>query len=138
MLSRVTVQARVLIVCETPAVRLLLQQALDRAGCTSIAIEDCAAAARLGEIDAPHLILLDEHGFRIDGASFQALVDRFPDAIVAALAGPVRNRDCTIPAADCLLEKPVDERALLRAVAWSLALQDPGESGAGPARQLVS
>lgn len=78
----------------------------------------------LGGIDPPHLILLDEKTVGADADAFQAMVDKYPAAVVAALAAPVRSRTRGVAGADCLIEKPVEEGRLLRAVAWSLQLQD--------------
>jgi DNA-binding NtrC family response regulator len=114
----------VLVVCEPPAVRLLIQQTLEHAGCTAIAAENCRTAMVLGSIDPPQLILLDEKTVGGDADGFQALVDKYPAAIIAALAAPVRSRTQGVAGADCLIEKPVEEGRLLRAVAWSLQLQD--------------
>lgn len=110
--------------------RLLIQQTLEHAGCTAIAAESCRTATGLGNIDPPHLILLDERTVGADADAFQAVVDRYPDAVVAALAAPVRRRMQGIPGADCLIEMPVEEGRLLRAVAWSLSLQEDGDDRA--------
>ena len=121
--AAVSVPARVLVICESKAIRLLLQQTLEHSGCTAITAEDCRTATGLGGIVPPDLILMDERTFGGDANGFQAVVDQYPSAIVAALAAPVRCRDHGIPGADCLIEKPVDERTLLRAVAWSLEMK---------------
>lgn len=133
--------ARVLVVSEQKALRLLLQQTLEHSGCVAIPAEDCWSATALGTIDPPDLILLDEHTVQGDAEAFQALSDRYPHAVVAALAAPVRRRSWQIPGADCLIEKPVDERALLRAVRWSLEMlaeggASPAPSGEPPAQPL--
>lgn len=114
--------------------RLLIQQTLEHAGCTAITAEDCRTATVLGNIDPPHLILLDERDVDGDPDAFRAVVDRYPDAVVAALAAPVRRRMQGIPGADCLIEKPVEERRLLRAVAWSLQLHE-GADDLPPGRE---
>lgn len=124
--------ARVLVICESKVIRLLLQQTLEHSGCTTITAEDCRTAAALEKIVPPDLILVDERTFGGDANGFQAVVDTYPSAIVAALAAPVRFRDHGVPGADCLIEMPVEEASLLRAVAWSLELQDRPDADVRP------
>lgn len=128
----IVIQARVLVVHQLPAVRNLVAQALEMKGCTAIAVEDCVTATALETLDAPDVIVADEKAIDADADAFQAMRRRFPNAVVVALAAPMRLRRESPRGVDCTVEKPPRDEQLLRAVHWALELTG------GEATDLVS
>jgi DNA-binding NtrC family response regulator len=117
-------RARVLIVHDVSAIRLVVARALEEDGCTAIGVEDYRLAADLLAVDPPDVILTDERIFNSHPDAFQAMRDLFPAIVVVALAAPPHHRDGGIPGVHCTIEKPPKDQDLLRAVRWALELSD--------------
>lgn len=125
------IDARVLVVHDVPAVRQLVAHSLESRGCTAIGVEDCAGAAALGTLDPPNVIVADERLIDADPEAFHAMRERFPRAVVVALAAPMRLRAAAgRRGVDCTVEKPARDEHLLRAVHWALALAEAGAADA--------
>jgi CheY-like chemotaxis protein len=115
---------RVLVVHDVPAARKLVAHALEAKGCTAIGVEDCRTATALETLDPPDVIVADERIIDADLAAFQAMRGHYPKAIVVALAAPMRLRRGGRQGVDCMVEKPVRDEQLLRAIRWALELTD--------------
>ena len=111
----------VLIVEDDPAIRHVLQLALEEQGCTVALASDGLEALRQLDRELPDLILLDLMMPRMDGAAFLAELGsrglRPGIPIIVLSASPGGDRWAAEVGAEGFLPKPFDVPALQEAVA---------------------
>lgn len=117
---------RVLVVEDSPAVRLLVSQILEGAGYAVIPAETAADALEVVGRDPPDVAIVDEHLGGTEGHVLIRTLRAHPDPRVRAMiAIGMSGRDGSeqhlmAAGAHCFVRKPFHQRDLLRAVRWGM------------------
>ena len=117
---------RVLVVEDSPAVRLLVSQILEAAGYVVIPAETAADALAIVRGDPPDVAIVDEHLAETEGHALIRTLRAHPDPrvrrmIAIGMSGRAGSEQHLMAAgATCFVRKPFHGRDLLRAVRWGI------------------
>lgn len=131
-------QLRVLVVDDNHLIRTLLHLILEGAGYVPVAVESGRVALEVVNEAAPDLCIVDEvmpgmHGselIRALRASRDPRIARLPVIGISGRAGA--GRELLAAGATAFLPKPIEERAVLSAVAAVVGSADAADAGASP------
>ncbi len=121
--------ARILVVDDNHLIRRLLDLVLENAGYVSIGVESAEAALEQARAEPPDLFIVDEVMPGMRGSELIAALRRSPDprlsrAPVIGISGRAGAPGELLAAgANAFVPKPVEERAILDAVARALSAE---------------
>lgn len=121
--------ARILVVDDNHLIRRLLDLVLENAGYVSIGVESAEAALEQARAEPPDLFIVDEvmpgmRGSELIAALRRSADPRLSQAPVIGISGRVgAHRELLAAGANAFVAKPVEERAILDAVARALSAE---------------
>ncbi len=127
---------RVLVVDDNHVIRMLLHLILEAAGYLPVAVESGELALEIVNDAAPDLCLVDEVMPGMLGSELIRVLRRSPDPRIARVpvigisARADAGRELIAAGATAFVPKPIEERAILAAVAAVLGSGDAAEHGA--------